>query len=470
VTGHTQQVSEFCSGLDLADVPDHVVRRVQTALIDSVGCGIFGSTLPWSQTLLSGVQSFAGSGRAVVLGSAATLPPDTAALVNGAFIHSFEFDDLQRDSFIHPGSSVVPPVLAYVDHSATPIRGEDVLAALVTGYEVEIRAGLCAGLGLLRQGFHNSAVVGPIGAAAAMARVLRLPPDKANQCLGAAATQAGGLISAQFGAMFKRFHPGRAAQSGFYAGLLVDAGFTGINDVFDQSYGGYPATMTSDYDLDELTTGLGREYRAGSVGFKMFPSSASCYTTIQACLWAHQEAGVRPGQVEAVRIHCSTATAEHCGWPYKPDSVTTAQMNLLYCGAAALTDGVVDNSRFTDGRIGDPAIVELAGRFEVVTDPEIDAGGRTLRHKVRAEFVLRDGRTLTRELDAAYGFGGEPVSDTDIRDKFLRNAAPVLGGQNEALYQLLSDVRDLDDARVLTAAVTGRAQPSGPSTTRQAND
>jgi 2-methylcitrate dehydratase PrpD len=215
--------------------------------------------------------------------------------------------------------------------------------------------------------------------------------------------------------------------------------------------------MTSDYDLDELTTDLGREYRAGSVGFKMFPSSASCYTTIQACLWAHQEAGIRPDQVETVRIHCSTATSEHCGWPYKPDTVTTAQMNLLYCGSAALTDGIVDNSRFTDDRIADPAIVELAGRFEVITDAGIDAGGRTDRHKIKAEFLLRDGRTLTHELGAAYGFGGEPVSDADIRDKFLRNTAPVLGDQNEALYQLLSGVRDLDDARVLTAAVAGRA-------------
>jgi aconitate decarboxylase len=457
VTNHTQRVAEFCSGLDLADVPGDVVGRVQTALIDSVGCGIYGSTLPWSKTLLAGVQAFAGSGDAVVFGAGATLPPDTAALVNGAFIHSFEFDDLQRDSFIHPGSSVVPPVLAYVNHSDAPVSGQDVLAALVVGYEVEIRAGLCAGLGLLRQGFHNSAVVGPVGAAAAMARLLKLSPEKANEALGAGATQAGGLISAQFGAMFKRFHPGRAAQSGFYAGLLVDAGFSGIKDVFDQSYGGYPATMTSDYDLEELTTDLGREYRAGSVGFKMFPSSASCYTTIQACLWAHQEAGIRPGQVESVRIHCSTATAEHCGWPYKPDTVTTAQMNLLYCGAAALTDGIVDNSRFTGDRIGDPAIVELASRFEVITAEAIDAGGRSDRHKIKAEFVLRDGRTLTHELDAAYGFGGEPVTDDDIRDKFLRNTAPVLGDQNKALYQLLSSMRDLDDARVLTAAVAGRA-------------
>ena len=96
MTNHTQRVAEFCSGLDLADVPGDVVSRVQTALIDSVGCGIYGSTLPWSKTLLAGVQAFAGSGDAVVLGTGATLPPDTAALVNGAFIHSFEFDDLQR--------------------------------------------------------------------------------------------------------------------------------------------------------------------------------------------------------------------------------------------------------------------------------------------------------------------------------------------------------------------------------------
>jgi 2-methylcitrate dehydratase PrpD len=450
---HTQALAEFVVGIELDDVPPAVLDRLTGALVDAVGCALYGSTLPWSRTLLSAVQGFAGPGPAVVVGTDVRVAPDAAALVNGAFVHSFEYDDLHMEAFVHPGSSIVPALLAHVDHSPEPVSGAEFLAAVVAGYEAEVRVGLCAGLGLLRGGWHNSAVVGPLGASAAMARVLRLTPDQANECFGTAATQAGGLVSAQYGAMVKRFHPGRAAQSGYYAGMLVAAGYTGIRDVFDQELGGFPATLTDDYDLSELDSALGEEWRSDTVGFKMFPASASTYTTIEACLWASQEAGVKAADVERVRVRSSSATLEHVGWPYRPDSVTTAQMNLRYCGAIALLDGDLDPARFSVERLADAEAVAMTDRFEVEADRAIDAGGRVRRHAIHIELDLFDGTTLTRDLERGMGFGGREVTQDDLRTKFLRNAAPVLGEHNQSVHDLLAGVRDVEDMRDVTAVL-----------------
>lgn len=455
MSGYTGPVAEFCSELTLAELPELVVAHVRLALADVLGCGLYGSTLPWSGTLLDAVSSFAGPGPAGVIGRPGGFSPDVAALLNGAMIHSFEFDDLHMESFLHPGATVVPAVLAAAAHAPHPVSGAEFVAALVAGYEIGIRVGLCAGLGLLRGGWHNSAVVGPLAAAAAAGRLLGLSPPLANQCLGAAATQAGGLVSAQYGSLVKRLHPGRAAQSGFYAAALVRRGYTGIEDVFDQQYGGFPATLTDDYDRDELLTGLGTQWRLVNTGFKLFPVSASCYTSVEAALWAHREQGIRAPDVDSVRVSCSLASLEHVGWPYVPGTTTTAQMNLRYAAAAALVDGFLDPERFTAARLRDPEVVSLAERIEAVADPEIDAGGRARRHAIRAEFRLVTGRTVSVQIERALGFGGAPVTAEQVHEKFRRNASAVLGDAGGDLHRMIMGVTELADVRRLTGAVTG---------------
>jgi 2-methylcitrate dehydratase PrpD len=452
VVSYTERLAEFCAGLQAEDVPETVLAHARLALLDVLGCGLYGSTLPWSRRLVDAVASIRAEGDATVIGSSRTFAPDASALVNGAMIHSFEYDDLHMESFVHPGATVLPAALAQVDHASEPVSGTDLLTALVVGYEVDIRVGLCAGLGLLRKGWHNSAVVGPLGAGAATARLLGLSAELTNQTLGASATQAGGLVSAQFGAMVKRLHPGRAAQSGFYAATLVAAGYTGIDDVFDQAYGGFPSTLTDDFDLEELTSDLGSEWRMLGTGFKVFPASASCYTSIEAALWAH-ERGIRVEDVEVVRVHCSSATEEHVGWPYEPLTSTTAQMNLRFGGAAALLDGRLDPQRFDVDRLADPDVVALAGRYEVHADPDIDTGGRERRHAIRAEFVLHDGRREVVEIERAHGFGGVPVTTDEVRAKFLANAGTVLGERAHEVIALVDGIREMADARELTRAL-----------------
>ena len=167
-----------------------------------------------------------------VWGTAELLSAPHAALVNGALVQSFELDDVHRQGILHVGAVTLPPLLA-VTELRHDLSGRDFLRAAVAGYEsVPVSANAWAsnisgkaGIPARRSGCFPAVS----GAAAA----LRLSGDQAVHALGIAGTQSCGLMAAQYGAMVKRMHAGRAAQSGLYGALLADAGYTGIVDVFE---------------------------------------------------------------------------------------------------------------------------------------------------------------------------------------------------------------------------------------------
>jgi 2-methylcitrate dehydratase PrpD len=161
-----------------------------------------------------------------------------AALINGTQVQGFELDDVHRDGVLHCGSVTLPALIAMAE-SHEKLNGRDFLAAAVTGYEIGPRVGRCMGQEHIGQGWHSGATLGVFSAAAGAARALKLDPDKTVHALGIAGTQSAGLMAAQYGAMVKRMHAGRAAQSGLYGALLAEAGFTGIVDVFESPYGGF---------------------------------------------------------------------------------------------------------------------------------------------------------------------------------------------------------------------------------------
>ena len=115
---------------------------------------------------------------------------------------------------------------------------------MVAGYEIGHRVGNAATMSLFFRGFHPQGTSGAFVAAATAARALESRRGRSSSTRSASsARRRGGLMAAQEGAMVKRFHSGRAAQSGVYSALLARSGFTGITDVLEAPYGGYLTTL-----------------------------------------------------------------------------------------------------------------------------------------------------------------------------------------------------------------------------------
>lgn len=457
----SERLAEFAAELSFDDVPHGVVEHMKLCLLDTLGCGLYGATLPWTRIVLDTLQAVDAGGPCQVWGTSAQLSSPHAALVNGAAAHAFELDDLHPRSIVHAGAVVVPAALAVASLRDT-VSGRDLLTALVAGYEVAARAGSAVGAAHLLAGWHPTGTHGTLGAAAGAGSVLGLRPDQMAHALGTAGSQSSGLMAAQFGAMVKRLNAGHAAQSGVYCSLLARRGFTGISDLFDSEYGGYLSTFSPASDPSWITAGLGTTWEVSHVGFKPYSTNGSCHPAIDVMLELRQAEGLRAEDVQRVDIRCSSATVKHVGWEYVPNSVTTAQMNLPYIVSVALTDGDAFVDQFTPERMIDPALVELSRRVRVSADPEIDARGDVARHAMRVEVHLRDGRVLRRAKEHAKGSSRSPLPVPDVVTKYFKLATKVVDQRQAAdLHEAVNRLDELDDVRALTDLLEprGAARP-----------
>ena len=446
---YTRRLATFASSLAFGDVPPEVVDHAKLCLLDTVGCGLYGSTLPWSRIVADCVSEFEPDGTSSLWGVGRAVSPPAAALVNGTMVHGFELDDLHARSIVHPGSVVTTAALATAEYLGG-CSGRRFVAAVVAGYEVAARVGMSVGAAHLLAGWHPTGTHGTLGAAAACGSLLGLGPEAMQHAFGIAGTQASGLMAAQFASMVKRFHAGRAAQSGVYAGLLARRGFTGIVPLFESEYGGYCGTFSPRTERERLTAGLGEVWETSAVGFKPYSTNGSCHTSIDALAAMKRAYGFGPDDVSAIRVFASSATKQHVGWPYVPDSVTTAQMNLPYIAAVTVTDGEAFIEQFTEQRIRDKNLVALAARVNVMVDPAIDARGDGGRHAVRIDVELTDGRVLHEARDSGTGSRAHPMRRGEVEEKYRRLARTVMAERNvRRLQQLVAGVEGVDDVREL---------------------
>lgn len=449
---HTRQLAEFAASLTYEQVPDDIVTHMKRCVLDTVGCGIFGASLDWSKILRTTLLQLDSTQVGRLIGAAGSLSAPHAALANGSAIHAFEIDDLHPRSIVHPGSVVLPAALAAADVRGG-VSGRQLITALVAGYEVAARVGNSVGAAHLRQGWHPTATHGTIGAAVAAASILSLDHVQTLHAIGIAGTQASGLMAAQYSSMVKRFHAGRAAQSGVYGALLAANGYTGIENLFDAEYGGYGPTFSPEYEPQELCRGLGEVWEVESVGFKPYSTNGSCHPAIDALLAMREEHDLELGAVEEVRLEVSTATKSHVGWEYIPGSVTTAQMNLGYIVAATLADGDAFVRQFSPERISDPTLVDFAHRVRVQVAPDIDAEGDTGRHHTRIELLLRDGRVLTDERWFARGSAHHPMTDHELRKKYDKLTYDIIGADRSGA--LMTAIDHLEEQESLDGIWTG---------------
>ncbi len=387
---YTRGLAEFISGLHYERIPDEVRERLKLLMLDSLGCALFGAGLEWSRILRRSLSAVDTSRGSILWGTAERLSAPHAALVNGTAVQGFELDDVHRQGVLHVGAVTLPALFATVEtmagRSAGTFSGRDLLRAAVAGYEVGPRVGMCMGQEHIGQGWHSGATVGVFSAAAGAAAALGLSADETVHALGIAGTQSAGLMAAQYGAMVKRMHAGRSSQSGLYGALLAREGFTGIVDVFESEYGGFCSTFSRSHDrfnLEELTSGLGERWETMRISLKFYSCVGSNHTTLDAIRAMQGRHPFGPGDVERIVVHGSQVTMDHVGWKYRPEGLTSAQLNLPFCVATLLIEGDCFVDQFSETIVADKARMALAEHVQVCHDAAITARGSKFRHMVR---------------------------------------------------------------------------------------
>lgn len=449
VTEPTKALAKFAAQLGYDRIPQDVVERIKLCLLDTFACGLFGSSLVWANIVADFARDLGGAPESTVWGHDYKVCASNAVLANGTAVHSFEIDDLHKTSIVHPGSVVVAPALAMAEH-LDGCDGKEFLTAVVAGYEVAIRVGMSVGTSHLQKGFHPTGTNGTFGAAAAAGKLLHLDTGKMTHALGIAGTQAAGLMAAQYSAMVKRMHAGRAAQSGVYGAQLAQKGFTGITNILEADYGGYCKVMADESDMNLLTAGLGERFETGIMGFKPYAAGGSTHTGHEAVKTIMMENNLAPDEIKEITIRSTTVTFHHTSWEYKPEGVTAAQMNMHYVVAVTALEGEIFIDQFTDEKIRDPKIIEFSRRVKVVPDPELDKLGPEFRHTIIAEIKTRGGDLFSERVETAKGSNKRPMSSDEVIQKYRILAGKVISQEKiENLYDIIQNLEKISDVRKL---------------------
>lgn len=456
----TRQLAEFSSSLRFELLPDDVVGKAKLCILDTLGCCIFGASLPPVQTLAGVAAAEECAPRSAVFGMPLRTSAALAALVNGTSAHAFQLDEIHIESTLHPGSLALPAAFALAENDPA-VGGRDLIAATVAAYEVGIRIGLAAKGGMFKTGFHNQGTTGVFIAAAAAAHVLGLDAQKTQQAFGIAGSQAAGLMAVQDGAMTKSFHSGRAAQSGVYAAQLARLGYTGIPDVLEAPYGAFFSSFVDDWSEEALTADLGSRWEILRVGFKPAPASNGSITAMTSIDRIMREHGLVAADIEKITAFVSDNTLHHCGWPYTPDriqSVLSAQMNLRYGLAVMALERRSGVEQFAESKIRDPHILRFIDCIEVEHEPKFEDG----RYRVACRLSVRCKDGSERETTTLYRPGSpqDPMTPEHLMDKFLTLTKGIGGRRAKEIAQSVSQIEECNSmtelSRLLTAGDESR--------------
>lgn len=278
----TMQIARFITDTGYVNLPANVIEKAKVYVLDNLASGFVGAEQPWSKKVSALVGDLGGREEASVFSQSAKADVSRASLVNGAMIGAFEVEHVGHSA--HPGGTVFPAALAFAERER--MDGQSFILAMMLGYEVTCRVGAAQTRATEdERGFHNPGVNGPFGAAVAVAKLMGLDQEKTAWALGIAGSHSAGLTEfARDGAMTKRLHLGRAAQSGLESALLAGKGFTGPTTVFEGRHGYLNAVSPSPQPA-KLTDGLGDEWISSDLAIKAYP----CHLTGQAIVHAIQE-------------------------------------------------------------------------------------------------------------------------------------------------------------------------------------
>jgi 2-methylcitrate dehydratase PrpD len=158
--------------------------------------------------------------------------------------------------------------------------------------------------------------------------------------------------------------------------------------------------------------------------------------------------------IASIVVHGSQVTVEHVGWPYQPQGLVSAQLNLPFCVATLLLEGDVFVDQFTDDVVDDKRRIELSEKISVVHDPSITARGSNYRHMVRVEVRLNNGVKLEQTVEAPRGSENSFASEADIVQKFRKLATHVIGdAKADSIVNLVLDAEKLDRSEQIARAL-----------------
>jgi 2-methylcitrate dehydratase PrpD len=454
----TAEIAAFITRTKPAQIPREVMRLGKRSLLDGLGLAFAGNAAESGHIVRNylktlGVPLDKG---ATVIGTAIKVPPRFAAFANGIAIHADDYDDTQlavaKDRvyglLTHPTAPALPPVLALAERDNR--SGLDLLTAFQIAVEVETKIAEAINPRHYSDGFHSTATMGAIGAAAGAARLLGLDASQTAQVLSLGASQAAGLRE-NFGTMTKPFHPGRAAESGVLAAELVKLGWTAAGNGLEANRGFFKAAGGG-YDPQAIHGKLGKPWTFAmpGVSIKPHPSGSLTHPGMGVMLELVLNHDIKPSQVAKVRVgtnrHMPNTLIHR-----RPKNELQAKFSMEFCMAILLLERKAGLAEFTDAIVNRADVQRTIGLIDFGVHPEAEAAGYE-KMTTMIDIELKDGRTISGSADFGKGSPANPMSDEEVANKFIECA--TWGGLSIAgagkIIDMVYNLEKLRSTRELT--------------------
>ncbi len=443
-----EELSSYIAGAIKKPLPPEVVERAKVHLVDTFAAIISGSRLLPGKKASAYVRSQGGKPVASVFGSRIVTSAPNAAFANGMCAHADETDDCHPTTRTHPGSGTVPAVIAISERDR--LTGTAALRAMVLGYDIGARLILAITEHHFRNTGHQPSIFARLfSAAVAAGALLKLDKRQVRYLMSYTAQQAAGMATVLRDTehIEKAFVSGMPPHNGVTAALVVEQGFTGVEDVFSGKHNFF-STFAPEADLTQMTRGLGREYEIMRAVIKRWSTGGPTQAPLNVLYALMKEHGFKAGDVQKLTV-----------WIRPTDLVTVASsemanISLQYSLAVMLLDGTMTFKSTHDyARMKNPKILAERKKIEVLGDPALTGAQRGWRCAM--EITLQDGRKLTHQMTPAKGNFESPLAREDENEKALDLIAPVIGNRRtQELLTLLWNFDRVKDVRAVRKLVS----------------
>lgn len=442
-------IAEFTA--EPAEFTGEAMYLAKRSILDTFGAMITGvDTSAVKMALVSSEE-----GNCTLIGGAGEkLTPRDAAFVNGISGHELELDDTSSSNLGHPTAAVLPTVLAVAETEGIP--GRRMTEAFLIATEVECKIGRIIAKRLHERGWHCSSITGVLGAAAGAAYLLGLSKEQTINAIGIAASMASG-VRENFGTLTKSVHIGKTAEDGLRAAILAKDGFTSSEIALEGKEGyifEYSGLRDDSGSFEKIMRTMGHDWDICAPGFtiKRWPSCSSCHRPYDAFLDIASENEFTLSEVEKIEMGLSAASLRELITPDPKDGEEAKfsvgfQIGLYMAGIPNVP------SNYTKEVIFRPEIQEAIKKSSMYEIDEYnhlpsEAGNGPARVTV----TLKDGRVFETIRNFPVGHLTDPISDDDLKKKFMNCTVPSLGEEKAGrLYEIIMDLENVPDVRMLTA-------------------
>ena len=427
----SSKMSQFALDLKYEDIPEESIWEAKRFLLDSMGCALAAVNNEDMAAIYRFIEKLGGTPEASVIGRKGKTNASNAALMNCLLTRAMDYNDIYWEEDPSHPSDLIGAALAAAE--ANGKDGKDALIAIMIDYELMLRWCHAAKPGVREIGWHHASLVQFVSPLVA-GRLYDLDLDQMVAAVGISGSShftLGGVVAGHLTNMKNTAAP-LASQAGVLAAMMAREGYEGPVEVLEGKEGLFEVINSVEWRPDWLLKGLGKDFMITQCSYKAFPTEALTHQPISAAMQVCQEHGLAAEDISQILVETTVRGADILSDPskYKPTTKETADHSLPYVIAAAVADGNVLPSSFSDEKLKDPRIWDLLGKIKVVADPEIDAMFPGVK-RARVSITTNAGETHTAQVDHAKGSPQNPMSDDEIVSKFRANAGEVLGQKQQ---------------------------------------